>query len=532
MKRGQTHMRLARFVLEAQTPLSLTTGVSSDTFDTALVRDANGLPAIPGSSLRGALRSQFQQRHGLMQTEALFGFVRGEDGEASDLEVGWGRVLDSHGKPVDGLLVDGARSQDDLLTWYLTGMAARPPTRDGVRLNARGVTDGRGKYDRAVLPKGARFAVDLALFCSEQDDDTQSLFDDLLGIIAAGFPLGGGTGRGLGRMALAPGHPIRSRTFDLRKPDDLGAMVRAHADPGAVDDTFVPMEPADGDGDCLATISVRPDDIWRMGRGTEPLDAKTFGDKPPDLVPYREPIIVWTAAAAPSDGATLCNGTGVLDEGNPRLLLAGSGVKGALRHRTVFHYRRLTGDVIDPKGDEPPTTIDGECVVRILFGAAREKDGEGPATAGLFSIDDVLFTVNDHGQRSLKITRNSIDRFTGGTIDHVLYDEQVLISEQNADKPFTLSLRWRPLRPEAVKDLQGMARDEAAAKQTFKTMLDAFRCALDDLCTGRLPLGAGGGRGAGTCVGEHGFDPDQAFATLWPKAPAPDPAPDPAEAGS
>jgi len=532
MKRGQTHMRLARFVLEAQTPLSLTTGVSSDTFDTALVRDANGLPAIPGSSLRGALRARFQQSHDQKQTETLFGFVRGEDGEASDLEVGWGRVLDSHGKPVDGLLVDDAQAQDDLLTWYLTGMAARPPTRDGVRLNARGVVDGRGKYDRAVLPKGARFAVDLALWSNGPARNSRTLFRDVLGIIATGFPLGGGTGRGLGRMALAPGHRIRVRTFNLRKPEDRTAMASFHADPGKIDGTFVAIRDSGHGGDALADITLRPDDIWRMGRGTEPLNADTFGDKPPDLVPYREPIIVWTAADAPSDGAMLCNDTGVLDEGNPRLLLAGSGIKGALRHRTVFHYRRLTGAVIDPNGKAPPTTIDAEPVVRILFGAAREKDGEGPATAGLFSIDDVLFTTDDHDQTSLKITRNSIDRFTGGTIDHVLYDEQVLISKRNADKSFTLTLRWRPLRPEAVKSLRSRAGDEATAKQTFKTMLNAFRCALDDLCAGRLPLGAGSGRGAGTCVGKHGFDSEQAFATLWPKAQAPDPAPDPAEAGS
>ncbi len=541
MKRGRTHLRLARIVLEAETPLSITTGVSSDTFDTALVRDANGLPAIPGSSLRGALRSLYTQQHGEKAAEKLFGFVRGDTGEASDLEVGWGRILDGKGEPVDGLL-DDQQSQDRLLQRYLTDMAARPPTRDGVRLNAWGVVDGRGKYDRAVLPKGARFSVDLAFGCKGTENadkgkekDTTP-FDDLLRIVATGFPLGGGTGRGLGRMVLAPGHPIRIRTFDLCTHEDRATMAALHADPGAVN----PMEEwVDSStesirrGDVLAEITLRPDDIWRMGRGAEPLPGAAGNQKPPDLLPYTEPVIVWTDPETEegTNGDRLCRQTGALDDDTPRLLLAGSGVKGALRHRTVFHYRRLTGQVIDPGTDKAtPSSIDDEPVARILFGAAREKKGGEPATAGLFSIDDVLFTPEDHNQTPLRITRNSLDRFTGGTIDHALYDEQVLVSK--ADAPdFRLRLRWRPLR-EAARDAldQEVTKRNRPPDAAFKDMLLAFRCALDDLCAGRLALGAGGGRGAGTFAGHHTFDTDTVVKTVWIEASASQP--EPAEAGS
>jgi CRISPR/Cas system CMR subunit Cmr4 (Cas7 group RAMP superfamily) len=47
----------ALITLECQTPLSIKSDESDLTIDTRLVRDANGYPIIPGTSIAGVLRS-------------------------------------------------------------------------------------------------------------------------------------------------------------------------------------------------------------------------------------------------------------------------------------------------------------------------------------------------------------------------------------------------------------------------------------------------------------------------------------------
>lgn len=47
---------LARIVLQAETPLSIGSGESNIQTDSPVIRDINGLPFIPGTSLAGILR--------------------------------------------------------------------------------------------------------------------------------------------------------------------------------------------------------------------------------------------------------------------------------------------------------------------------------------------------------------------------------------------------------------------------------------------------------------------------------------------
>ena len=49
-------VHIARFSLQARSALSIGTGGTDGVFDHPIVRDANGLPLIPGTSLAGVLR--------------------------------------------------------------------------------------------------------------------------------------------------------------------------------------------------------------------------------------------------------------------------------------------------------------------------------------------------------------------------------------------------------------------------------------------------------------------------------------------
>ena len=46
---------IARITLETKTPLAINTGKQDGVFDTSLITDANGLPAIPATSITGVL---------------------------------------------------------------------------------------------------------------------------------------------------------------------------------------------------------------------------------------------------------------------------------------------------------------------------------------------------------------------------------------------------------------------------------------------------------------------------------------------
>lgn len=88
---------VARLVVENTTPLSIASGRDDGVFDNLLVRDANGLPAIPGTSFAGVLRHLYQQVYqNKEETDALFGIAKShsegrEQNEYPSLvQVSWG----------------------------------------------------------------------------------------------------------------------------------------------------------------------------------------------------------------------------------------------------------------------------------------------------------------------------------------------------------------------------------------------------------------------------------------------------------
>ena len=64
-----THRHLARFIIEAVTPLAIGSGQSDIFSDALVIRDVNGLPYIPGSSLAGIVRSMIPEE----EAKLIFG---------------------------------------------------------------------------------------------------------------------------------------------------------------------------------------------------------------------------------------------------------------------------------------------------------------------------------------------------------------------------------------------------------------------------------------------------------------------------
>lgn len=471
-------LHLARFTLEARSALSIGTGGSDSVYDHPIVRDANGLPMIPGTSLAGVLRHLWIQNQGETAADRLFGHQERDSGAASRLEVATCVLQDSHGRPVEGLLLGPDRQcldNDPLLRAALAGRED-PTFRDRVRLTHRGVAKQNGKFDRSVLLAGYRFSGELRLWSEQQDDPD---WPELLALLNdPRLRLGGATRAGLGALVL---RRIQGASFDLAgTPEEI---ARFRSLPQSLDATtgLKAMDPPVSKSQApirLLRLRLEANDFWRIGQGNAPLGQY---DKTPDLLPKTEPVVHWDP-----------QGQGRIE---PRLaLVPASSVKGALAHRTAFHWNVLNGDFVDGKTPEQIQDWDAseDCAaVQELFGYAKDREtavGRARNTtgrAGRLLIDDLYLPIPEpktepHPKQRGVLMHNSIDRFTGGVRNRMLFSEELLYKQ-----PIELTITLLP-------GVEGTAPDARRA----------LARALNDLCAGRLALGAGTTKGHGTFSGQ------------------------------
>ena len=457
-------LHLTRCVLETATPLSVSTGNPDGVFDTALVTDANDLPALPGSSLAGVLRHLWRSTYGAeTHDDELFGHQNKNQGNASRLTVSWGVLLDSRDQAAEGLCAANAPKRlDDPLYQQALALLDEPVFRNRVRLNHRGAATNTGKFDRAVLPRGHRFAIGLRLWSADQDDPDWFRLLNLLAHPA--LRLGGATRAGLGKLRCVTCH---QRSFDLSKPEDIAAF---QALPQAIDaiDRLTSYQPTlDAPSLHTGVLELTPNGFWRIGQGHEDPRGNAAA-KPADLLPVQEEIVVRD------------------HEDNPRidtecLLFPAASLKGALAHRLNFHARRFADIWAD---DDPLDDKQRHEQVDALLGAVKDKDD---GQAGALFIDDAFLPLEKHRLR--EVPHNSIDRFTGGVRNRVLYSE---LSVHGSEQPIEITL---------TLDERRLTQNHA----DLPILRRALKATLNDLCQGRLALGSrtttGNGFFTGTLTG-------------------------------
>lgn len=470
------HRFLGRVTIELKSPLHVGAGREWMASDAGVLLDANGLPAIPGSAIAGVLRQACELRwNDSDRVNALFGYQTREDvadpaspgiGQGSRLTVSWAAIHGADDRPRDRLLEPGSNHgwADSVLA-----NALRPTLRDHVRLDGRGVAAKRGKFDELVVCAGHRFTFEMELIGG---DDDVSDWNRLLGLLAHPLTrLGGKSRRGFGRFEV---ERAVERVFDLTQRPDFDAYVAFDNQLGSerdhpedwrdVTSTLKATPVGDAAGEVL-TVSLTARHFWMFGGGE---------DSDADLAPVRDAVIRWDH-----------NG-GRVEEGV--FYLPGSAVKGALRHRALFHAYALCGHFADrpnPVGDARANRL-----VENLFGSApftgqseEDDDGDQADSGGLgrLFVDDLFLESPPAVIRdAMRLQHHvSIDRFTGGGSDGHLFNEKPLYGGE-----MTLSLR---VAPPAMAGDPGMSTDARRA-------LDL---ALADLRAGRLALGGGAGRGHG-----------------------------------
>lgn len=313
-------------VLELVSPLHIGSGEPDGGSDAGVVRDFNGLPGLPGTSLQGILRAACKEALQAEPTERIFGqpgTSNTDTGRGGRLWVGWGVIHDSTNQPARKRLTAACRDANPVLR-----DAARPMLRDHVCLNERGVADTttRGKFDELVVSAGHRFTVKLRFATATRGENAgaESDWDHLYGVLLdPGLCLGGKTRRGFGAFKV------------------------------------VGVPPAESSMLCdIYTGCISPESLWMFGGGSSDLA---------DSAPVSGTRVEWDAT-----------GKGSV---KPVWIIPGSSVKGALAHRTRFHANRIGKNFI---GLAQQTDI--EPWMKDLFGTIKGETGR----PGKVLIDDLF----------------------------------------------------------------------------------------------------------------------------------------------
>ncbi len=431
----------AEITIEAVTPLVLASGKSGNFFDVELVRDANGLPAIPGSTIAGILRHAFKKEADRTTAELFFGYQKGKDGYSSSLEVSWAYVHDSKNCSHKYYYPESKIGEDPILS-ELYIIDNSDFKRDHVSLNNKGVTKGSEKFDRCFVPVGCRFSFSLGLWTEEKEDKN---WNKMLGILySPSFRIGSAGRAGYGKIKVVEIKTPSNDCFDLSKLEDIQDFKKCTK---KCDLNKFLYEPKENE---IEKLKLKFPLGFRVGGGIESIFDPTHI---PDILPYCEKVIKWT------------EDTGTFKE-RSKITIPGSALKGALRHRAAYHLAR-----IKKNWAQPGEFVTDDGLSEIFGNAANNSNSEQKGQAGKLWFTDLYLEETN----TYELSRNSIDRFTGGTLNGVLFQEENVNAGTTIETCIYLD--------KAIKNNS----DE------YK----AFKWALEDLKAGRLALGGGSGHGLG-----------------------------------
>jgi CRISPR/Cas system CSM-associated protein Csm3 (group 7 of RAMP superfamily) len=418
-------------------------GEKGNTVDMPLLRDPRGDRVfLPGSSLGGALRSFAADYH--------LGYNQAEDAAASA-----GR------KDLVTALFGGSRGDDDGDRSFLAvhdsyaENQVKTEIRDGVAIEPQTGTAAEGKkFDLEVMPSGTIFKLHLELVVPEGRDEAQMM--TLLAVVLTGLenreiPLGARRTRGFGACHAKHWQVQR---FDLQSREGWLNWLQTIPEAGG---PSLPVQPHNHFADALAEA--------------------VPGFSMPGYTDRRNSMQVTIELGFP--GGLLVRSSGLIpgaadstqltSAGNP--VLPGTSLAGALRSRALRIARVVRVDCGD-----------AGAWVEDVFGPALEdeeprKKGRKLAASKLRVSENIVA-----GGARLRVNRVKIDRFTGGSYEHALFDEEPVYRGKTT---VTLELRCPANATEA----------DASARRGLVLL------AVKDLITGDLHVGGTGSVGRGTAIG-------------------------------
>ena len=149
------YRNIAQITLEAATPILVGTGCGDLITDALAVKDINGLPYLPATSIAGVLRHSLQLNE--EEDRKFFGFQDKKGGQGSLVIFTDGVMVGQEGKAMDGLQAS-IDWKDPFYEAY-----QNLPVRQHVRIGDKGVTEDTGKFDNEVVYQGTRFVFEIEM---------------------------------------------------------------------------------------------------------------------------------------------------------------------------------------------------------------------------------------------------------------------------------------------------------------------------------------------------------------------------------
>lgn len=240
---------------------------------------------------------------------------------------------------------------------------AEQTIRPGLRINrACGSADLRGRVDVAHICTGARFEFTLTWLGSEETEEEADGVERMLTALHAGeIRLGAKKSNGFGRVALT----VRKQEYDLRQAEARDAWLedRWEGQP-------LPLPEMTCTKWVIFTLTGQADNILVKGPAPEHMESES-----------------WIR--------------NLQEDGRP--VIPGSSIKGAVRARAeaIGTLKGIPGQRLEE-----------------LFG--KSSEGGGNEMAGIIRFEDAILSPD----RTRKITRIRINRFTAGVIRGGLYQEE------------------------------------------------------------------------------------------------------------
>ncbi|MGX2983343.1 RAMP superfamily CRISPR-associated protein [Helicobacter sp. 23-1045] len=439
---------LAHIILEADSALHFGSGDFDMLYDSPIQRDFNGLPIILGTSICGVIRANAK---GIFNVDSLFGCAKKDDNQNSRLIFSNALLLDEKMEVKENLIPFSKLKDSPFLRHFLS-----LPQRQHNAIDYNGSCKDGAKFDEEVIFKGTRFKCAVSMDCQSEGD--KEVFCKILNLFySPNIRFGAGSTKGFGKIKA---HKI---TYEiLRTPFSKSASLNE-----TLSKHFTPNLLQKSDRFTHYTLNLKPESVFLFGAG--------FGDKDADSIGVSEKIIDYDKG----------------DLSERKLLIPASSIKGAIAQRTRFYINEVSKNFISAESSDNLKDSEAKQIHATLFGSAEssDKSTKSQATKGKILINDIYLDF-DAKKDSHLFAHNSIDRFTGGTIDGALFQEKA-----NTSPAFKLDIFVANATNSA--DFQDLNQNDF-----FDKAIKSFECALKDICTSLLPLGAASSKGHGFFSGD------------------------------
>lgn len=411
-------------------PLSVGSGEQGET-DADVILSAWGAPFIPGSAIAGSLRA-YSKKLGLgRESDQLFGAPDDVDpGSESD-------------------------RQSRIFCYDTFLEKVKMSIRDGVKLEEKKTPRHKSKYEMQIIERGAKFRMRLEIIerkaCMAENKDIQKVWNTeqtwirrwAQGFEAGELRIGAKSNRGFGKLEI---EEVRVKKFNMEVKDEYLAWLDWKWDH---EHAFEQAEFIDFKMNEEETKNFRAEHVLEVPlRIPNTLLVRTYSET------------FGKAEDVPDYGQLTVSGKG------EQAVIPGSSFAGAFRS----HIAKIVNSIAHLHSWE-----EAQKRLEPFFGTwTEEKKRDEKLVSSRVIFEEVL--VN--GGHSLPITRNSIDRFTGGTIKGALFEEVPW-----AGGTALLRIRWKKDK-DKESNIYGNISDPSS-----KVICGMLLWSIKDLQAGILSIG-------------------------------------------